>query len=433
MRNRGLTQPLRQPLFRRLAATYAVNELGDWMGIVSLSVLVFDQTNSALATAALFLGTRFLPALLTPLLVTWAERPPPDLALPVIYCAEAAAFGGLALLADHFSLAAVVALAAIDGALALSSRALTRTVVATLLTPSGELRAGNALLNIAFTGGAAAGPALAGLVVAGFGVQTALLLDAASFYAIAAIIATAGRLPRVDPEAGQMRDRVRAGIAYIRERTTLKRLLIAQGLAFVFFAAVIPIEVIYAKETLGTGDTGYGIMLASWGVGMVGGSFIFAAMRRAPLPFLLLASTLAVGAGYLWLAAAPTLALACAASVVGGAGNGVQWVSAISAVQELTAANMQARVMSVLESIGAAMPGIGYVMGGVIAASMDPRATFLVAGLGVIGIAVVAIPLLGPNWLEREEKPGPGEDLAAGDEIMVELIPAERHPLARSI
>ena len=61
-----LIDPLRRPLFRRLATSYAVNELGDWMGIVALSVLVFDRTGSALATAGLFLGTRFLPALLAP-------------------------------------------------------------------------------------------------------------------------------------------------------------------------------------------------------------------------------------------------------------------------------------------------------------------------------------------------------------------------------
>ena len=124
-----------------------------------------------------------------------------------------------------------------------------------------------------------------------------------------------------------MRERVRAGIAYIREQKALRRLLLAQGAAFVFFAAVIPIEVIYAKETLGTSDSGYGLLLASWGVGMVLGSLVFAAVRRAPLPFLLFFSTLAIGAGYLGLAVAPTLAVACAASVVGGAGNGVQWVS----------------------------------------------------------------------------------------------------------
>ena len=297
------------------------------MGIIALSVLVFDRTGSALATAGLFLGTRFLPALLAPILVAKAERPPPRFALPVIYCGEAAAFGALALLADHFSLAAVIALATIDGALALTGRALTRAVVAALLEPAGELRAGNALLNIAFTGGAAVGPGLAGLVVAGFGVQTALLLDAASFYAIAWILLTAGPLPQAEPEPGRLRERVRAGIAYIREKATLRRLLIAQGAAFVFFAAVIPIEVIYAKETLGAGDSGYGLLLASWGVGMVLGSIVFAAVRRAPLPYLLFFSTLAVGAGYLGLAAAPTLALACAASVLGGAGNGVQWVA----------------------------------------------------------------------------------------------------------
>ena len=122
-------------------------------------------------------------------------------------------------------------------------------------------------------------------------------------------------MPRAEPEPGRLRDRVRAGLAYIREKATLRRLLIAQGVAFVFFAAVIPVEVVYAKETLGASDSGYGLLLASWGAGMVLGSLVFAAVRRAPLPYLLFFSTLAVGAGYLGLAAAPTLALACAASV----------------------------------------------------------------------------------------------------------------------
>src|SRR3954467_9177880 len=132
-----LTAPLRRPLFRRLAASYSINELGDWMGIVALSVLVFDQTGSALATALLFLGTRFLPALVAPLLVARVEQPPPQFALPVIYCGEAAAFGALALLAgDAFFLIGVVIVATIDGTLALAGRALTRAVVVALLEPA---------------------------------------------------------------------------------------------------------------------------------------------------------------------------------------------------------------------------------------------------------------------------------------------------------
>lgn len=425
MPNPRLTDPLRRPLFRRLAASYAVNELGDWMGIIALSVLVYDHTESALATAALFLGTRFLPALLAPVLVAQAEKPPPRFALPVIYCGEAAAFGGLALLAGDFSLAPVIALAAVDGALALAGRALTRAVVATDLEPSGELRAGNALLNVAFTGGAAVGPALAGVVVAGLGVQTALLLDAVSFYVVAWLLFRAGNMPQAEPEPGRMRERVRAGLAYIRGKAILRRVLVAQGVAFVFFAAVLPVEVVYVKETLDSTDTGYGLMLASWGVGMVIGSFLFAAVRQASLALLLLFSTLGVGAGYLGLAAAPTLAAACVASVVGGAGNGIQWVTAISAVQELTEESMQARVMSVLESIGAAMPGVGFALGGVIAAVVDPRMTFLVAGAGVIAIVLVMAPLLRGNWIEGGEVSKPSL-LDGHHDVVVELIPGNK-------
>jgi MFS family permease len=422
VRNPRLRDPLKRPVFRRLTATFVVNQMGDWMGVVALSVLVFDRTGSAFATTALFLGTGFLPALLAPLFVARVEQPPPRFALTTIYCGEAAAFGALALLADSFSLAAVVAIAAFDGVLALSGRVLTRAVVAELLEPVGELRAGNAILNMAFTGGAAVGPGVAGLAVAAFGVPSALLFDAVSFYASAWILFTAGPLPQAEPEPGHLRERVRAGLTYIRERATLRRLLVAQGGATVFFSAVLPIEVVYAKETLGAGDAGYGVLLGSWGAGMVIGGIAFAALRRARLPFLLFFSTLAIGAGYLGMAVAPALGVACAASAFGGAGNGVQWVALVSAVQEMTAHKMQARVMSVLESIGTAMPGIGFLLGGLVATAFDPRATFFLAGVGVLAIALVAALLLGTSWPAGRRTADAAEE-GAGAEIMVELIP----------
>jgi MFS family permease len=425
MSNPRLRDPLRRPAFRRLAFSYAVNEMGDWLGLIALSVLVFDRTDSALATAALFLGTGVIPALLTPVVVARLERPPPRFVLPTIYAGEAAAFLGLALLADNFSLGAVIAVAAVDGALALTARTLTRAVTAAMLEPEGELRAGNAILNIAFTGGAAVGPAAAGAVVAAFGVQSALLLDAVSFYLIGWILFTTRPMPQTEPEPGDLREQVRAGLSYIRDNSRLGRLLSAQAAAFIFFSAVIPIEVIFAKETLGVGDTGYGIMLGSWGVGMVLGSVVFATLRRAPLPLLLFFSTVAIGIGYLGTAAAPTLAVACVASALGGAGNGVQWVAVVSAVQELTAANMQARVLSVLESSGSAMPAIGYVAGGLIASAYDPRATYLFAGAGVIVIAVFAALLLGRHWPEMAAAEASNtRPPDADDDVMVELIPA---------
>ena len=124
----------------------------------------------------------------------------------------------------------------------------------------------------------------------------------------------------------------------MRTQPALGRLLAAQGVAFIFFALVLPIEVVFAVETLDAGDTGYGLLLASWGVGMFIGSTLFAVLGRVRLPVLLVVSTAAIGAAYLGTSIAPTLAVACAASVVGGIGNGVQWIALVTAVQELTRA-----------------------------------------------------------------------------------------------
>jgi MFS family permease len=418
-----LKGPLKRPLFRRLLATYSINEMGDWMGIVALSVLVFELTNSPLATAGLFLGTRFLPAFLGPLLVTRVERLRPRVVLPLIYVVEVVAFGALAVLATHFSLALVIVVATIDGTMALAGRSLTRAIVVALLEPTGELRQGNGLLNIAFTTGAAVGPALAGLVVAGIGVQAALYLNAASFYVVAMVIVTAGVLPQAEPEEGGTWDRVKAGVAYVRKQARLRRVLVAQGLAFIFFSAVAPLEVVYAKETLGASDTGYGILLTTWGVGMVGGSIIFARVQKTPLIVLLLLSTVTVGISYLGMGIAPTLAVACAFSILGGVGNGVEWVSAISAVQELTESGMQARIMAVLESVAAAMPGVGFALGGVLAAVGSTRTTFAVSGFGVLAIALLIVPLARSWHPSQGARPDGGFPLDETDDVVLELLP----------
>jgi hypothetical protein len=78
--------------------------------------------------------------------------------------------------------------------------------------------------------------------------------------------------------------------------------------------------------------------------------------------------------------------------------------------------------MAVLESIGAAMPGVGFAVGGLLAALGTPRTTFVVAGVGVLAILLVMAPLLGVNWLERAESPG-STVLDGGNDVVLELLP----------
>jgi MFS family permease len=117
---------------------------------------------------------------------------------------------------------------------------------------------------------------------------------------------------------------------------------------------------------------------------------------------MLVASTLAISLSYLGLAAAPSLGAAYAIAVLGGLGNGIQWVSVVTAVQELTEQGMQARVLGLLEATATALPGIGFFAGGALAALASPRAVYLAASAGgLIVLAVSAVKLRTAVWPDR--------------------------------
>ncbi len=391
-------RPLSVPGFPRLALSYALNELGDNLGVVALAIVVFDGTGSALATAALFACSRLVPAFAAPWVTARVDRWRVNRSLPMLYLIEAAAFAGLALIAAHgFWLPGVLALAVVDGTIALTGRGLSRGAVAALLKPHGALRAGNALLNGAFAITSAAGPVLAGILVGLAGASAALWIDAASFAIIAVVLGAGRHLPRAAPEDGDRGwvARVRAGVQAVKNEP-IRTLVAAQTLAFVFFFLVIPIEVVFAKETLDAGDIGYGALLTAWGVGLVVGSGVFARLRDRSTRALVIGSTVLVGLGYVGLAASPTIAIACAASIVGGAGNGIQWVSVLTAVQEALPDSLQARVVGLLESTAAAAPGIGFLLGGALTAVWSPRLAYLAAGVGVLSVAAAMAYRIAP-------------------------------------
>jgi MFS family permease len=382
---------LRAPGFRRLAFSYTVNDLGDTFGLVALAVLVLDRTDSALGTTALFVAGRFVPAFLAPVLTARVDSARPQRVLGALYAIEALVFAGLAWLATDFLLGGVLALALIDGTLAITARGVSRGAIANTLQGEGALRSGNALINTLFSASSVIGPVLGGIVTAAAGPSTALAVDAGSFALIALVLAGAPLGRAAHEETAGWSARLREGLAEVSGRPQMRRLITAQGAALVFFTLITPIEVVYATRTLDAGTLGYGILLGSWGVGMLIGAAEFARRRNDSMALLLALSTAAIGVGYLGMAAAPGIAVACAASVVGGIGNGVQWVAHLTALQERTPPGMQARIGGLMESIGAVAPGLGYLIGGVLTAAVSTRLAFVVAGVGVLLLA----PFLG--------------------------------------
>jgi predicted MFS family arabinose efflux permease len=396
-------RPLRHAGFRRLATSYTLNELGWSFGTVALSLVVFDHTHSALATTALWLSTLLLPALVGPAATAWLDRAAVRRALPALYLVEAAIFAALALLSSAPWLPLVLLLAALDGTLALVGRALTKAAVAATLKPIGLLEAGNTMLNVSFSLCFAIGPALSGLVVAGYGVSAALWISAAIFLAMTVTLATSAALPQAHPEHGDgWLARLRAGIGHALGDSSIRRVLAAHASALVCAAMISPIEVIWAKDVIGGGDGGYGVVLSAWGAGtLLTGLLLVPLWRRLPVAARIPLAAGTMGVGYVVMTLAGSLPVGALGCFIGGAGNGFYFVSVVQAIQERTGDEFQGRVMGLLESVTAGCYGIGFLLAGVLTELTSVRVTFAATAIGVLVATVCMATLL------------PGRDAAA--------------------
>lgn len=385
-----MNRVLKIPAFRRLLAAYTLNELAFMVGSLTLALLVYRQTGSALGAAGFFLSAQFVPALLSPLAVARLDGRPPRLVLPALYWFEALVFFALAWVAVHFSLVLVLVLALIDGLAALTARALARAATVSVTSEAGLLREGNAVANAGFSVCFMLGPAIGGAVVAAGGTSTALIADGCLFGVIGLTLATANGLPKPAPTRAPAKGRVRAAIEYARQRVVIRRLVLLQIFGVLFFTISVPVEVVFAEHSLHAGSAGYGALLSAWGAGAVAGAAIYARWRALPSRSLIVIGAASLGIGFLVMAIAPTLAVAIIGAAFAGVGNGVEAVAARTALQEETEERWMALMMSFNEALFQSVPGVGIVIGGAITALGSPRAALAVAGAGSLAITAAA-------------------------------------------
>lgn len=395
-----LRQPLKLSAYRRLLAAYALNELAWSVGSLSLAVLVYHRTGSAIGAAAFFLCSQFVPALFSPALVARLDALAPRRILPALYAVEGLLFLALAGVAHSFVLVPVLVLTVLDGAVALAARALARAATVAVLDSAGLLRDGNALTNTVFSICFMGGPALGGLVVAAKGTTAALIANSVLFGLIALTLLTSSKLPAASSQS-RGGSRLRAALRYVRGQPAIRRLIGLQAAGVVFFTISIPVELVFAEQTLHAGPRGYGGLLSAWGAGAVAGSLVYGRWRRWPSRTLIGIGAGALGAGFAVMAAAPGIVIALIGSALAGSGNGVEAVATRTAVQEQTDSEWMALVMSLHESLAQAAPGLGIALGGALVALASPRVALGVAAAGALAITALVWVVLRPSVLKE--------------------------------
>jgi MFS family permease len=261
----------------------------------------------------------------------------------------------------------------------------------------GDLTRANALISGTFSFSVAAGPAGAGLLIALAGVDVAFFVDAMTFLVSAAFLAFVP-MPRErdedEEDEGFVRE-FRAGLSYLRHARLPLALVVGGFLILLAENSTVPAEIFLAREVFGAGDTGYGILVAVWGIGMILGSAVMAWLGdRANLIVFYFASIFLAAAAHVGTGLAPLFVFALAALTIAGVCNGMDNVATDALIQKRVPGKYLGRVYSVMFLGRSGGEVIALAAGGFIVDSVGPQDTYLLAAISLAAIGAFLLFLV---------------------------------------
>jgi MFS family permease len=312
-----------------------------------------------------------------------------------------AAIGGLAgalLLATLALGASVVVLTAVMVLAIIAASPIRPVIGAALpnLVVEGDLRFANgyvqALRNAALT----LAPVAAGLGVGIVGARGIFAIAAGSLLlSVLVLVCVRGRFHGVETAAEEVSDSPLAGFALIRRDRVLGAVVIAGALSYLAAAYCSIADLPLAIDDLGAGETGYGLLVAAWGVGTTLGAVVARrAMQRLGVERAFTLALIVEGIAIAAVAFAPSITLAAIAFIAGGMMGGIGITADQVLVQERVADGLRGRVRAANDAVMAAAYSLSLGVGGFVVVALGPRGTYLVGGLGVIGAAFVGMRVL---------------------------------------
>ncbi len=361
------------PIVAVLALGAGAGEIGLLATLQTLPFLLLSMPLGLLADRssrrALMIGSEALRALslLGLLLAVWLEA----LSVPLL-----AALGFLGAIGTvGFSVAAP---AAVPG-----------------LVPRELLGRANGRLELARSIAYAAGPALAGALVAWAGASSAFTLAAVLSVAAVALLMRLASAPQAPAAPRHPLLELREGAAFVWRHALLRPILltaIVWNIAwFVLQAAYVP----YAVRALGLSAAQVGTTLAAYGVGMIAGALaaprLVAAMpfgraiQFGPVVSVLASATMAA------TLLLPLSALAVASFFLFGFGPILWTITSTTLRQTVTPDATLGRVSAIFLTVNAGVRPLGAALGGFVGAQWGEAACLLLALAGFVLQAVVIV------------------------------------------
>jgi MFS family permease len=407
LRRRERHDPSRSAV-RRLAVSRFVSAAGTDASGVAIGFALYAQTRSATWLSLSLLVTLGAQALLAPLGGRAGDIFDRRRLMIAAEATSAALFVTLAVLHTPVALLGIGFLASALGVVFGPASGASIAHIA----GQRHLSWANGLMATGANVGKTAGRLGAGALVAALGPGSVFLVDAATFVASAALIASihqafsAGRPPVRSPRE---RDAGPSGMRFMLGHEEIRLVALSAAISTFATAFTMTAEVPLVFE-LHAGALGLGALAACWGVGMIAGStWAGRVLHPENEPTAILAGRLAMAAGIGLVAPASTLLPALACYLLGGLGGGFMGVAVQSLILRNAPDRLRARTLGAIEACRNAASGVGVIGAGVLIGMLGPRHVYGIVGvvlvLGTLPVLALVIRHGGPRALRRAVAP----------------------------
>ena len=404
----SLVAPLRVPIFRFLWIATVASNVGTLMHGVGAAWLMTSMTTSpllvGLVPACIFLPT-FFAGIWGGVLSDIVERR--KLLIVTQAGMMVCALGiGICTLLGMMSPALLLSLTFCLGFFSAMNLPAWQSQIQEMV-PAEQVAAAVSLNSMSFNSARSVGPALGGLLVAAAGPAPVFFINAASFLGTILVLLGWKRPPQKKCTQAVWSS-FREGFHFVRHSPTLRAPMI-RVTAFAFCGSAIwALLPLLAREGLGTGPAGYGVMLTAFGAGSVAIAGLVPGLRRWLHPDQLIAPAIALLSGvFICLGLAGNYLFILGALFVGG----MAWVGVLVqfnvAVQLSSPDKIRGRAMAFYLVFFQGSMGLGSAFHRWLAKMAGIHNTFLAAGIFLLlGIPLILLfPLGGTRGKESSDLP----------------------------
>lgn len=381
----SIWSPFAHRAFRWLWVGVFVSTIGTWMQTVGAQWLLVDMPNAAVLVS-LVQAANTLPVMLLALpggvLADSFDRRLLLLTVQVYFISVASLLVVLTALGRMTPALLLVLTFALGAGVAVQHPAW-QSLIPELL-PRTQLRPAARLHMVNVNLARSAGPALAGVVIAHFGVPFVFALNAASV-AFFGLVLLFWRRPTIEPDGREkFFPALRAGGRYARNEPVVRRVMLRSTLFVTPAMAIWGLLPLIASRELGLGADGFGALFAALGAGAVIGALTLGKLSvHLTTNRMIGLSALLYAAAMVAIAFAPHFVVALLALLVAG----MTWTAVNSTLnaelQLFLPAWVRARGLGLFLVVITGSQAVGALVWGLLADHLGVRASLLIAA-GVV-------------------------------------------------